>query len=423
MDWLIALLGFSLPFERLGAVSFGGVTGLTIRLSQILVGILLLIWLIRGVAGKSIKPKPLFIAWAMAGYLAVGLLSLINADDWRRGLMVWLFIVVTMLSTVVIVNVIDTPGRLKLFIKAIIAGAIVVCLFGLWQFLGDLAGMLTSLTGLRELYTKEVFGFPRIQSTALEPLLFANYLLIPLFLLAGMIISNKFWLGRKWSYLFLILLLINFILTLSRGGYLGLAVGGLVLAIICRQRFFQWKSIKPIFIGLAVVILAGTAFFRWTAFGEKSWDLVSRHFGQITEDASVAHRWLTYEKAWDGFREKPLFGIGLGNFSNYYNDGGSSGSGWQTVNNQYLETLTETGVFGFLFLFFIFGGALAMGIIALKKTADKNLKLILAGELAALAGILVQYNFFSTLYVIHIWLLIGLLFATLNLINKAKIKN
>jgi hypothetical protein len=44
----------------------------------------------------------------------------------------------------------------------------------------------------------------------------------------------------------------------------------------------------------------------------------------------------------------------------------------------------------------------------------------LIGLTAAMVGILVQYNFFSTLYIIHIWIAVGLLAGTQQLALKQK---
>jgi len=62
--------------------------------------------------------------------------------------------------------------------------------------------------------------------------------------------------------------------------------------------------------------------------------------------------------------------------------------------------------------------------IALKYARDVFLRSVLIGLFAALVGVLIQYNFMSTLYIIHIWVLIGLLVGVQNIIlmQNAKVK-
>jgi hypothetical protein len=50
------------------------------------------------------------------------------------------------------------------------------------------------------------------------------------------------------------------------------------------------------------------------------------------------------------------------------------------------------------------------------KTKNKFLKTALIGLFVAFIGILSQYNFFSTLYIMYIWVAMGILVATQNLI-------
>jgi hypothetical protein len=53
---------------------------------------------------------------------------------------------------------------------------------------------------------------------------------------------------------------------------------------------------------------------------------------------------------------------------------------------------------------------------AILYVKDSYVKAILVGTLAGFIGILVQYNTFSILYILHVWFTIGLLIAMQNMV-------
>lgn len=90
-------------------------------------------------------------------------------------------------------------------------------------------------------------------------------------------------------------------------------------------------------------------------------------------------------------------------------------TGWAIVNNEPLEILAETGALGFAaFLFFLVTLALRT-IQTIAQARDPFLRTILIGLLSASVGIFIQYQTFSTLYIFHIWFLIGLMVACMSI--------
>jgi len=83
-----------------------------------------------------------------------------------------------------------------------------------------------------------------------------------------------------------------------------------------------------------------------------------------------------------------------------------------------LEILAETGLLGFLSLALALSYIFIKGIEASLKTQNNYLKGWINGLLLALFGIAIQYQTFSTLYIMHIWVALGLLLACVNLIKK-----
>ena len=59
---------------------------------------------------------------------------------------------------------------------------------------------------------------------------------------------------------------------------------------------------------------------------------------------------------------------------------------------------------------------------AIKEAGDRYSKTIMVALLAAFIGIIVQYQTFSTLYIIHVWFLIGLMVAVQNIIFNSQFR-
>ena len=174
----ILLIAFFLPFERLGAYQFGTTT---IRATQILLIITALAWFLRLVIKHryTFAKNPVLIPLSL--FLAASLASIPHSLNIGRSATVFLYIVFTAVQVVVVPNLVIRKEKLKKIMVWLLVSFTIVSVFGLLQFLGDMSGFPPEVTGLRALYTKQVLGFTRVQSTAYEPLYFANYqaLVIP----------------------------------------------------------------------------------------------------------------------------------------------------------------------------------------------------------------------------------------------------
>jgi O-antigen ligase len=285
-----------------------------------------------------------------------------------------------------------------------------VCIFGIYQFLGDSFGLSTHLTGLREAYTKSILGFPRIQSVGLEPLYFANFLMVPFFISVKRYINSERFFN---NYFFvLILILINIILSISRGAYISLGFAFLILlAYLLIKKGTSGYKLK--FFGILTALVVSLCLSLNLIF------LLNGHSAQqnfvdhavvenVQSDGSASDRIQTYNKAINLFKLNPVFGNGLGSFGVSVSPTEQSNSGYQTVNNEYLELLSETGVMG-LGLFALFFLFLLFEIWNVFKKKNDSEKLSIIILILGCLAIFIQYNFFSTLYIIYIWVFLALL--------------
>ncbi|MBI4022605.1 O-antigen ligase family protein [Candidatus Berkelbacteria bacterium] len=408
--WLIL---FFLPFERIPSLDVGGIT---VRINFFLGAVTLVAWALLWLRERRrLAPNPIRLpAYLLAG--AILLSATLALEQSRAGLVI-VFILFTASFELVVVNLLTTKDRLRTALTVLWASATVVGLFAIYQFVGDVAGLSPSLTGLRELYTKAIFGFPRVQAFSIEPLYLGNFLLLPISLVASTLFLQVPGWSRPWRWALLGLLLLILVLTLSRGAYLALAAAGLViLATLPHQTLTPRHILALLAIGLVALVGAagfvsrgqGDALARFTSHATVS----DFSFGESTQG-----RFATYETALRAWRTSPWLGIGIGNYGPF-DKGYPAGpvDDWPIVNNEYLELLAETGVIGlgaFLVLALVL---LHRSVVAYRATRDPLLTAALVGVTAAFVGTLIQYNFFSTLYIIHVWVLVGLLVAVQNLI-------
>lgn len=421
----IFVVAFLLPFERIGSFD---VVNITIRPSQIFALVTILAYLLAFLVRKekfNIKNPLLIPAFFFLGF---SVLSMINSENFQRNISVFLFNTFVIIVALILPNLIKNQKILTKTIYLILLSTILVSLFGLYQFLGDIIGLSPSLTGLRPLYTKAVFGFPRVQSTFLEPLYFANFLLIPIALSLSFLLSR---LKQKYSAikilgltLILALASINLILTLSRGGYIAFAFLLLLAFLIYFKSFLSLKRILILGIIGFIAFFSVWQFLKFTG-REKNIQVFLEHATTIskTKDVATKERYTTFSGAREMIKEHPFLGSGPGSFGPYVAASPyvMPQDGWAIVNNLLLEIWAEEGIFGLItFLamvsIIIFRTLKAWQIS--NQTQQIFLKTILLGLFIAFLAILVQYQTFSILYILHFWFLIGLLCACQNLVFK-----
>jgi O-antigen ligase len=350
--------------------------------------------------------------------MLIGLLSVTQAVNEFRALTVLVFVSFTIIISWLVPHFVTDAGVLRRLTIVLLVSTALVCFFGLFQFAGDLIGLPPSLTGLRDLYTSEVFGFPRIQSTFLEPLYFANFLLIPLAIIISLLLAGQHVLRPIWLIALMLLAGVNFVLTLSRGGYIALAVTLLVLGAV------YWKKVltphRILLAGLALLVIGAGAyqFLGLTGHRDESIDAFSRQATGLFTGASYADRATTIEDAWALTKAHPWLGVGIGNF------GPSIATfplvqpegGWLIVNNEFVELAAEVGVFGLTVFVLLLLVLFIRSVRAIRAAHDPFVRALLVGLLAAFIGVIVQYQTFSILYIMHVWFLFGLMVAAQNIV-------
>ena len=412
----------ALPFERLLTVD----VGFTVKPIHGVIAVVLLAWLYLFITGH-IKLRYPLITWLAALFWLVGLWSYSVSIDPSRTLLILAFWLIALMGFWLTVQFVQTKEDIKSIAVLLIVIAIILVIFGFYQFIGNIVGLPNSITGIRPGYDKTTFGFPRIHATFPEPLYFADYLFVPFYLAVAYFLYGgiKGKLSRLWALVASLLMLVGIILTVARGAYIALVVSGLVLVVWQYRRFFQLKNIIVV---LSIFALSAVLVLGFLTFSEpraKDAFLAHVQVDDRTKGESVVARVQASQRALDAWDHFPILGIGLGGYGPWeLQDRGEVHivDADPIVNNQYLETLAETGTVGFVVLLLIIITLLWRSIRAWLSTNDPFLRATLSGLTIGVLAIFIQYATFSTIYIIYIWVFIGLLVATQEIIFRSSLK-
>ena len=226
-----------------------------------------------------------------------------------------------------IIYLVDTPARLRLVLGTIVA-------VGIWLAITLVVGYQTGTT----LYADSVAGFERAggQGESLghpntQAAIFAAFLPFVYFGLIG---------ARSRALKVLLagtmaLFMTGLVLTGSRSGQLAAAFVVLLLA---------WKSPRRY---VAIPALVGALVVAWLLMPARYQErLLSVQ--QYQQDASSVGRLQAWAAGWRMFVERPVLGVGAGNFSTAHalHYSRLSHPSWLNAHSVYVQVLAELGVLG-----------------------------------------------------------------------------
>ena len=215
----------------------------------------------------------------------------------------------------------------------------------------------------------------------------------------------KWPLGIGLAFMLLVLLL-----TLSRSGALGLLVGLLVLAIPYR-RFVRSRALLAPLGGLGL-LLAYLLYSRWNFFS-----VVLRSRIETGGKSSSAH-FAVYDFIPAVLHSHPLLGLGLNNFSVYY-EFVTGKTNWGP-HSYWVALVVETGLIGALlfgvFLRYVFlrlraARALGRALDAAGDARGRRVRPLAWGCTAALAGTMAANFFYLTMQFYYFYAFVALVLA------------
>ena len=375
LEYLIIILVFLIPITRSGLNIFSF--------------FLLLVWIVKNIFCPHVRKYNLKYKKWLFGYGFFLIITTLYAYDTYEAvdkfISVYLkYIIIFLITLEIIIN----KKQMKKIFIAFFSSSFLVYGYGFYQYFSDKS---------------------RIYSSLHNPNPFGSYLLICIFLSLSFAIFAKKKKYRIISYIYMILGLILLILTYSRGAWLGL-IGGLIILFYMIYKF-DYKNInfKKTFIILFLIVLV-------VSF---SVDGVTRRMKSIFDLDQNSYRLMQYQTSFEMIKDKPIFGFGLGNyplvFPNYKpNDIKRI---HLHVHNIYFHWVVETGVISFaFFIIMIYKLFIYKNIYPVKKKKWFNVAL-----LAIITGFAI-HNFFDVTF---LYSMVGMnimifLAIWINIINESK---
>jgi len=355
--------------------------------SLVEVSALLYLWL--WIHNKSYGFKFLAIDWAMLAFFVILLLSTIFGANpfvslWgtmarMTGLFFWGHILI---YYYLLRGSLRSQADWSFFLKGTILVGALSAIYVLIQHFFDFGWLMPKLDEGRR--ATGLMGNPIFSSA---------------FLMASTLLAWNF-IWSNWSKSWKIISLISFVLGISaiillgaRGPLLGFGLGWLILSLgsIWQSRHKWLRIASSVVLGL--LILSGSLIFiyRSTEF-VKGLPTIGRlvQISSSTSDASTYARLATWDIAWESFKERPLLGYGLENFSiamtkNYvpvFEDFGAAAGKFDKAHSFVFEYLATTGFIGLLaYLAIFFLGFLSLHKLWKKVSGDNRRLVLLVGSL------------------------------------------
>lgn len=290
--------------------------------------------------------------------------------------------------------------QLRWFEQTTLAVAALVAGFGYYQFLADVTGWAPAW--LQQNYTSSgSYIFPRVHSTAQEPLYLAHYLFLPLGILLSRFARAA---AKKAEAVLFVATLALFITTVARGAYIALLIAGLLMAAAVRRR--DWLLRVG---GLSMIaLLLAFAMVKIPGYLKQQDSLASfTSHAADTDDSSVVSRYLLWSRGVGAIKAHPVTGYGPGGTKAYLETQGHSDWVQDSFNNDYITLLAEQGLVAALFYLPLVSLLLAAIVASWWRRFAGH-----AGPYAfAFGAMAIQAATFSSILLLRTWVVIGLLLA------------
>ncbi len=430
--WFVAVILYLAPMYKL-AWEVG------IRVWPLDLVVLVSASLVAGAVCLGYRPRLRFIDVSVLFLVvSVSMLSFLVARDVTMSLKLF----VSLLRNIILALLIVIAGRTSFLFKRLlvhwVGSALVTSLYGLVQWFL----LVTSTTNLDLLWMPAIgmnprtsgppaltAGIYRITSLALDPNNFSSFLLlVSVPLLAWWLYATFFSRGKR-TYRWPLLIALGFvtfvnIMTISRSGLGGLALGGaIVLLAFWRQfllvrytenrgwyvdRRLLWLVTSVAFIGIVIAI---TIIMPNWADISRTIAVRSKPLMQAGGIFAEPMRLMLSKASFSMLARSPLLGVGLGNFAtvleqDYYPEL----TGWG-AHNGYLDIMASTGilgVFAYAALFALLGWRLLRLYMA--KTGFYSYVVGL-GFFGALVGFMGANVFYQSFQYMYFWAFVGLALA------------
>ncbi len=329
---------YALIFSMLLSPEFGSRTthgeGVTIRIDDVLLFIILFTWLAKtalykdlGLFRKSPLNKPIAY-YTFICFFATGAGMLFHNVNPLSGLFFVLKYIEYFLVYFLVVNQVRSKKQFDNFVIALLVTFTIVVIVALLQI----------PSGKR--LTAPFEGDAGEPNTLGGYLIFIIAINLSLVLQPGIIPQPKY---RRLLLWITAISIFPFFLTNSRGSWAA-AIPVLIAYIFLSNRRWIIIGFTAFFLLMAPIILPDAVIdrFRYTFQKQTGYAAtLQENIGGVTLDTSASERIRSWRDAWQGIKKSPIIGYGI--------------TGWRFLDAQYMRVLIETGFIGLgLFLYLLY---------------------------------------------------------------------
>ena len=344
--------------------------------------VLLVVIAVTVVTGRFRASAPPSALIALGGFLALSLLSAVEVVDhgaaaFYLGISMYLTIAALWLS-----GFVDSTRRARIVAGGYLTAAVASAALGVLALLAPFPGAETFVSA------------GRVHALFEDPNVFGPFLIpIALILLEDLLTPRLFRLRVMWKATIVGLLVLGVVLSYSRGAWINLGVGTVVLLAVLGLRRGGGRKVAQVALltalvsALVVLVLVGTGS---TGF------LLERAHLQEYDSGRFAAQVTSIESA-----ERYPLGIGPGQFESYASI---------SAHSTYVRALAEQGIPG-LILVAAFLVSTLIAAIGNAVAGRETYGIGSAALLGALCGILVNSVVVDTLHWRHLWIVVALIWA------------
>ncbi|MCI0542705.1 O-antigen ligase family protein [bacterium] len=303
-------------------------------------------WLILAYMSKGFRPRSSAILWTLTAFVGIIFLAdMFGANPYKsfwsnyERMEGFVGLVHFFMYFLAASSVLTSEKLWERWFQTSVAASVLMAIYGVFQLLGtfDISQSATRIDG-------------RFGNSAYM----AVYLLVHIFLAAFLFIRAKGNAILKYFYCLAILLeVVILFYTQTRGSIVGLFAGGFLMMLLIAI-FGKGNALaRRLAIGgvVAVVLLVGGFFSMKDVSFVQSNPILKRLADISLTEATV--RFMVWDMALSGWKERPLLGWGQENFNfvfnKYYNPGMYSQEQWfDRAHNIFFDWLVAGGLFGLL---------------------------------------------------------------------------
>lgn len=416
------LLVIAVPFGSMREISVGG---MTVGVTEALIGLALVAWLAQMVARRQVAPTLPPLTLPLLLFLGAGLLSLPGALSLKYGLkeiIKWTEVVGLYVLTA---NVLDRRQGRKLVFVILLTGT-AAALHGWVQFF--------TRSGPEGFLIFE--RFMRAYGTFKQPNPYAGYLglIAPL----ALSLALESWQARRLKSRKVArrgrgelicggafgAMAAAIAMSWSRGAWLGFTAAVAAVSIV-RSRRAAAAFAALAAVG-ALVLILGSLQLLPDALTQRFTDSLPylrpfdvRDARLTSANFAIVERMAHWQAGWRMWTEHPWRGVGIGNYEpvypTYYIPPWHEPLGH--AHNYYLNVAAEAGLIGLLAYLVLWGAAFWQAVQAIRRTAGWE-RAVAIGVLGVLAH-LSAHNFFDNLFVHNMYAHIAILLALLPVLTNA----